>query len=507
MSQGVLPFKYELEEGQSGMTGLGGLPVYMDMIHRAGLVESITSHIGLRTDSQGWTDSQVVLSLLMLNLAGGEHVDDLRILHADEGFCRLLQRVEQHGVRRKERRELERRWRKEKRRSVPSPTAIFRYLSVFHDPEEEKKRVKGKAFIPAPNHYLKGFGGVNSELIAFVQRNQRHTLATLDMDATLVETSKREARYCYEGFKAYQPLNTWWAEQGLIVHTEFRDGNVPAGYDQLRVFKEALRHLPEGVEIVRLRSDTAGYQHNLLKYCARGTSERFGRIEFAIGCDVTAAFRQAVAEVAELDWQPLYKEENGKKVATGTEWAEVCFVPTAIGHSLKGPAYRYLAKRRLLETQQSLPGMEDTPELPFPTMDMEKRRYKLFGVVTNMDWEGGTLINWHHERCGKSEAAHSVMKEDLAGGTLPSDDFGENSAWWWIMILALNLNGAMKSLAMEKSWIKKRMKAMRFNIINLPGRIVEHSRRLVVRISKGHPSFKLLIEIRRRIGELIPLPT
>ena len=53
--------------------------------------------------------------------------------------------------------------------------------------------------------------------------------ATLDMDATLVETEKRDALFSYKGYKAYQPLNTYWAEQGLILHTEFRDGNVPAG--------------------------------------------------------------------------------------------------------------------------------------------------------------------------------------------------------------------------------------------------------------------------------------
>jgi hypothetical protein len=37
------------------------------------------------------------------------------------------------------------------------------------------------------------------------------------------------------------------------------------------------------------------------------------------------------------------------------------------------------------------------------------------------------------------------MKDDLAGGKLPSTDFGENAAWWWIMILALNLNAKIKS--------------------------------------------------------------
>ncbi len=40
------------------------------------------------------------------------------------------------------------------------------------------------------------------------------------------------------------------------------------------------------------------------------------------------------------------------------------------------------------------------------------------------------------------------MKDDLAGGKLPSADFGENAAWWWIMILAFNLNAMMKKLAL-----------------------------------------------------------
>ena len=56
-----------------------------------------------------------------------------------------------------------------------------------------------------------------------------------------------------------------------------------------------------------LRSDTAGYQQELLRYCAEGRDERFGVIEFAVGVDVTAEFRRAVSEVAEQDWQTLYR--------------------------------------------------------------------------------------------------------------------------------------------------------------------------------------------------------
>jgi hypothetical protein len=142
--------------------------------------------------------------------------------------------------------------------------------------------------------------------------------------------------------------------------------------------------------------------------------------------------------------------------------------------------------------------------LPFQTLTFNETQYKLFGIVTNMDWEGDKLIHWHHERCGKSEQAHSVMKEDLAGGKLPSSLFGVNAAWWGIMVLAHNLNTAMKSLVLEDAWIPKRMKAIRFHLINLPGRIVEGSREFLIRIAKGHPMLEVLLHARKRIMELAP---
>jgi len=502
MPQGVLSYKYEEEKQTSGMTALAGLPVYLDLASILGLGDHIRTH--LQVKAQGWTDEQMILALILLNLAGGDSVDDIRILEKDEGFCKVLGRVETKGLTRQQRRAQERRWRKEQHRSVPSPSAVFRYLEAFHNPLEEKKREKGKAFIPAPNQHLSGLARVNRDFVASVQKRHPSPDATLDMDATLVATEKADALFSYERYRAYQPFNVWWAEQELMLHTEFRDGNVPAGFEQLRVLKEALAMLPEGVKNVYLRSDTAGYQHDLLRYCEKTNHSRFGRIEFAIGCDVTKEFKKAVAEVEA--WKPLMKEIEGEMVTTGKEWAEVCFVPAAICHSKKDPAYRYLATRELL-AQPELPGMEGQIALPFQTLTMEAKRYKIFGIVTNRDIEGSQLVNWLHKRCGKSEEAHAIMKEDLAGGRLPSADFGENAAWWGIMILAFNLNAAMKQLALGGSWVAKRMKALRFSLINLPGRVLHHARELVVRLAKGHPSLKILLDARQRIMELSCLPS
>jgi hypothetical protein len=501
MAQGVLPYKYGEERTDAGMTALAGLPIYLDLASVLGVGDCIRTHVHVRKAGQGWTDEQAVLALMLLNLAGGDCVEDIRILEKDEGFCRVLGRVETKGLTRQQRRAMERRWRKGRHRCVPSPSALFRYLDAFHDIGEERKREQGKAFIPAPNEHLQGLGKANQDFVASIQRRHPEREATLDTDATLVGTQKKDALFSYQGYKAYQPFNVWWAEQGVVLHTEFRDGNVPAGYEQLRVFQEALEMLPEGVTKVYLRSDTAGYQHDLLRYCEKGENKRFGRIEFAIGADVTKEFKKAVAEVEESEWNPLWKAIKGERRKTGAEWAEVCFVPNAVARSKNDPVYRYLAIRELLE-QPELPGMEGGVELPFPAMSMEKKRYKVFGIVTNRVLEGNELINWLHKRCGKSEEAHSIMKEDLAGGKLPSSEFGANAAWWWIMVLAFNLNSALKQLVLQGSWVGQRMKAIRFCLIGLPGRVMKHARGLIVRLVKDHPSLAVLVKARQRIIEL-----
>ena len=68
--------------------------------------------------------------------------------------------------------------------------------------------------------------------------------------------------------------------------------------------------------------------------------------------------------------------------------------------------------------------MEEQAKLPFQTLELNRQRYKIFGIVTNIDWEGEWLIVWQQERCGKSEEVHKVMKEDLAGGSCRRSTLG-----------------------------------------------------------------------------------
>lgn len=98
------------------------------------------------------------------------------------------------------------------------------------------------------------------------------------------------------------------------------------------------------------------------------------------------------------------------------------------------------------------------------------------------------------------------MKEDLAGGQLPSGKFGVNAAWWQVMVLALNLTVAMKRLVLGEGWTTRRLKALRFQLINTAGRVVQRGRQLWVRLSQGHPALQVLISARVRIASLAEAP-
>jgi len=339
-----------------------------------------------------------------------------------------------------------------------------------------------------------------------MQKNRSVEVATLDMDATLVPSDKLEARMSYKGFTGYQPLNVYWHEQAMVAHSEFRDGNVPAGYDLKRVFEESLCHLPEGVERVYLRSDSAGYKYELLDYCHEGFHPRFGRIEFCVSSIASKEFKEAVSEVGERDWQPIYVEIGNYKVASGQEWAEVCYVPSRKGYRLDAPLYRYLAVRETIR-QPVFDAFDSDEAYDFPTAVCTGKRYRISGYVTNMDWYGEELIHWARKRCGQSEHIHSVMKNDFCGGKLPCAEFGANACWWMVMIIALNLHAILKELVFDGSWRCRRMKSVRFGIIHIAARVANRSRQLHIVLSKGEAMVEVLIGWRKKILGLIPLPS
>jgi hypothetical protein len=197
---------------------------------------------------------------------------------------------------------------------------------------------------------------------------------------------------------------------------------------------------------------------------------------------------------------PARKDRPPEIQELAHEYAEFCFEPNKIAFSKNNPSFRFIATRERL-AQQPLPGITaEQLSLPFPVALFEDGWYKLHAVVTNRtDLSDNDLILWLRERCGRSELAHDILKSDLAGGRLPSNDFGPNAAWWAITILAYNLQAAMKRIVLGGDWTHRRLKALRFHLICLPGRVIEHARQLIIRLTAGHPSLEWLLKARAHV--------
>ncbi len=519
MTEKMKKIHIEIMKGKSGISSFGGLWSVVELFRKTGLPQIIDENIAARC-KRGAKDSDHVLSLVLLQLAGGDAVDHLPHLKEKLSF-------EGMGI------------------TIPSPTASRKWLGAFHNQDEDKKRGMGKSFLPEENKYLEGFRKTLSSLLVFASKERPKEHLTLDQDATFIETEGREALCNYKGYKSYEALNTYCPEYDLVVGTRYEDGNVHPGWRQLEEFKQVLHTLPEQVKSVALRSDSAGYQSDLLTYCAEGKNSRFGFISAAISCPVGQELKEGTHRIPETEWKPVRSKRRGNDPREPfQEWAEVVHVPNKLGTKKHGPDYRFLVirerwtgnlslekepKERGETKEESIPVQLYIPEI-ITDMEAENPKikklhllemggiiYKTFGIVTTIadgsdgslfgygegsEMDGEKIILWHRKRCGKSEEIHHILKADLAGGHVPSKRFGANAAWWNIAVVALNLHNLLKGFLLPEAYGKSRPKTIRFLLYTMAGKIVNHGRRTMLKIWSGDRGGALFAHVMKALEGL-----
>ena len=140
MAQSLLPFNYENDPTKSKCTALGGLPLFLDLMSSLGLFAALRQCLDESWETKGWSLSDVVLALVLVNLAGGECVEDVERLNSDVGFSKVMELANQSGYSRQQRRYIQRKLAKLSVRKFPSSSSVFRRLELFHDVQEEEEK-------------------------------------------------------------------------------------------------------------------------------------------------------------------------------------------------------------------------------------------------------------------------------------------------------------------------------------------------------------------------------
>jgi hypothetical protein len=168
--------------------------------------------------------------------------------------------------------------------------------------------------------------------------------------------------------------------------------------------------------------------------------------------------------------------------------AEVVFAPGAWPKSAW--PLRYVALRLQQKQGHLFAGGFDTKHL---------------AIVSNRwDLPAAALVRWHWQKAGTIEHMHDVTKNELGAATPPCGSFGANAAWYRLSLLTYNVLSALKSLALPAPLSSARPKRLRFVLFTLPGRLVAHAGRLILRLGEEAERLAGLIAARRRLAALQP---
>jgi Transposase DDE domain group 1 len=449
-AEGDLLFELDPEPLEECLTAYAGIPLFVQAMRSLKLGASVEQQVRLKQRQRGFDEGSYVESFLVLNALGGDCLEDFERLREDAGLKEMLGH------------------------EVPSAEAARKFLYQFHDEQEIEKAqaelpVGQVSYIPAENEALRGLAAVNAELVREIGRrcpDQR--IATIDLDATVIESFKREARRTYEGTTGYQPMLALWGEMDLALADEFRDGNVPATKALLPVTQRAFQALPDTVQEFYFRGDSGCWERTLVNWLRDENRSEGpqGRITFAISVRMTPSLKQHIGRMSESAWKP-YRED--------VETVSEC-----------------------LDLLNYWPEEEDRPEgagpLRYVAIRVRRRQGELFSdgsamkhfaVATNeWNWNSKKLLEWHREKAGSIEALHHVLKNELAAGVMPCGRFGANAAWLRFAVLTHNVLTALKRIALPAPWLRARPKRLRFQIFYSPGKLVHHARQVLLKVAR-----------------------
>ena len=282
---------------------------------------------------------------------------------------------------------------------------------------------------------------------------------TVDVDSTICEVSantKHGASYGYTGELGYHPLVAVRSETGEIVHSRLRGGSSQKGAAHF-VVETVNRVRRAGASgPVTVRADSGFWSYRLI-----ADLDRLG-VEWSITIPQYEQVKAAIANIAETEWEPIDYPEGGEAQVT-----ETAFCASKKG---KGRRVRMVVRRtRLTDPAQA----QLWPDW----------RYHAFAANTKLSAVEADAFHRAHARV---ELAIRDIKAHAGLSHCPSGNFFANAAWLACTVLAHNLY----------RWIEHHTRPMgrltngntvRTRLFTLPGRIVNHGRKLILRLPTRWP--------------------
>ncbi len=422
-NQTVLSFKLISTEEQ--LTAHAGLSLFGEFCAAMKLSEQINRYLPAPGSAKGFKPATYVHPLVLMLHGGGRSLEDMRMLTNDEGLPPLLNM------------------------SIPSPDATGNWL---------RRMGSGSG--------LEGLKSVENKHIKWGMKRENKKDYTLDIDASQVAAEKQEAHRTYKGEKGYMPMIGHLAENGLIIHEEFREGNAAPASRNREFIQECKACMPKGKRIARVRADSAAYQKGVINDCVKDD------VIFTIAAKKDPSVKAAIAAIPESAWEPYSDGEIASTVhhMDGTE--DFTLIVCRKGQQL--------------------------------SLDREGSEWFYHAVATNNSTDTAIIVmNFYRIRAEHSENRIKELKIGFGMERMPCGQFTANAVFFRIGVMAYNLFVMFKVHVLPDNWGKYQVQTVRWRLYQIPARITRHARSLWLNVSRTY--IGLFRDIRLRCYESICL--
>jgi hypothetical protein len=385
-----------------------GVSLIEELVRKFKLRETIDKEYGKPGSNRGILASDYIMTLVYMFVDGALHLEDVRHLMSDEAFQEMLTDMK-----------------------LPTSDAIGDWLRKHGGKSSETKIFR-----------------VIKQLLSGLSKQGE----ILDIDATIIESDKGDSQKTYKGTYGYQPLLGIISENGIVVGSDFREGNVSPQRGLVEFIKGCRKNYPQSIKMVR--SDSAGWQKEVVDYCQEEG------LFYTITTDQTEGLLEAIKSIPEEAWTRSIDKDGIKE---DYEVAE-----TEYRFGSKKRTVRIAVKRTKLKRQYDL-----------------FLNYSYWIVATNLSkevYDSQAIIELHQGR-GLMEKKIGELKNQLNLDKVPCGQFDANCLYFTVGLLAYNLLQMLKYIGLPQEDHNKSVKTLRYQLLKLAGKVVFHARYLIVQIA------------------------
>jgi hypothetical protein len=421
--------RYKLSTTKAAVTSFAGLPLVMGAAKSLGLETGLNRVLAaLKKRDRGYTPAESGFTLMAILQAGGHALDDVRLLSGDGGFQALLGNA------------------------IPAANTLGEFLRRFTGTLVYRLGALGLATA------IRVIGHLGFQRI------------TVDIDAFMVESQKKDVQMNYDGLWGYEPVMVSCAELKMPLAGLFRPGNASPMANLVGLLARVIGALQKALPdlLITIRSDSAGYQAGMVRLC-----QQTG-VDYTLTVRKDPAVMETIRSMAKKQWRSY---EHAAYPGRHTEIAET--VHAFEDKDVK--AFRMIVVR--------------WPKAQVNFLDAEVYEYHAI-AVSRQDSPAELALQFHRNRQDKSE---NVNKELLGGfglSKLPCQEEMANAAYFQIALLSHIVFVAFKHLALPEDWHPLTIETVRFRMIRLAGIVSRRARSLWLKLPREYPYLKIFEEAR-----------